>query len=68
MDEYSPQPERKPAQNRLVRPHYHGDYIRKHLLFAAVILLLTALFDKDLLLFYLYFGIVLVLLIILTGS
>ena len=38
-------------------PHYYGDTVRKHLLWAGAVLLLAAILDRELLQFYLIAGI-----------
>ncbi|MBI5400576.1 MAG: hypothetical protein HZB12_00455 [Candidatus Yonathbacteria bacterium] len=37
-------------------PHYYGDLIRKHLFFAAFVIMLAALLDSELRNFYLFVG------------
>ena len=45
------------TQTRHPIPHYYGDIIRKHLLLAGGIVLLAAIYDRELLNFYLVVGV-----------
>ncbi len=37
-------------------PHYYGDFIRRHLLFAGFVIMIAALIDSELRSFYLFVG------------
>lgn len=37
-------------------PHYYGDLVRKHLFFAAIVIMIAALLDSELRNFYLFIG------------
>lgn len=45
-----------PQSSKPTHPHYYGEVIRKNLFFAAFVIMLAALLDKDLRNFYLFVG------------
>lgn len=50
----NPDTEERPIAKR--HPHYYGDLVRKQLFFAAFVIMIAALLDKDLRNFYLFVG------------
>lgn len=48
--------EKKQSAPTKIHPHYYGDLIRKHLFFAAFVIMIAALLDSELRNFYLVVG------------
>jgi len=57
MDTYNDRVEKTPK-------HYYGDIVRRLIFSAGILVMLLAIFDEDLLSFYLLFGVVAVLVIV----